>query len=334
MSVINKPDLKIFAQDAKTGEVETFPDILRGWGITLDRTAGKPPLEWFNAIGKRVDEWLMYLTQRGVAEWDTTLSYPKTAIVQFNSVVYVSIKETKGEQPDKSQAAWSTLGVYLGLGNYYTKSESDTKIADAKKAGTDANNNANGRVPSTRTVNGKSLINDIMLTADDIGVYTKTEIDTKVTDAKKAGTDAQATANAANTAATNANNNANSRVPSTRKVNNKALSTDISLNAGDVGAYTKAEVDSKLAIGSGLGYGQTWQNLISSRSSGVTYTNATSKPIVVSVSKRGNGLITIAVDGVVISEDENWSFATAIIPPNTKYVVSVSGTITRWAELR
>ncbi|MEY0017762.1 histidine kinase, partial [Providencia rettgeri] len=116
MSVINKPDLKIFAQDAKTGEVETFPDILRGWGITLDRTAGKPPLEWFNAVGKRVDEWLMYLTQRGVAEWDTTLSYPKTAIVQFNSVVYVSIKENKGEQPDKSQAAWSTLGVYLGLG--------------------------------------------------------------------------------------------------------------------------------------------------------------------------------------------------------------------------
>ncbi|MEX9215648.1 hypothetical protein AB7Z50_15225 [Providencia rettgeri] len=43
-----------------------------------------------------------------------------------------------------------------------------------------------------------------------------------------------------------ANDNANSRVPSTRKVNNKALSTDISLNAGDIGAYTKAEVDSKL----------------------------------------------------------------------------------------
>ncbi|SUC31931.1 Uncharacterised protein [Providencia rettgeri] len=246
MSVINKPDLKIFAQDAKTGEVETFPDILRGWGITLDRTAGKPPLEWFNAIGKRVDEWLMYLTQRGVAEWDTTLSYPKTAIVQFNSVVYVSIKENKGEQPDKSQAAWSTLGVYLGLGNYYTKSESDTKIADAKKAGTDANNNANGRVPSTRKVNNKPLTEDINLAAGDVGAYTKAETDTKVADAKKAGTDAQNTANNANTAATNANNNANSRVPSTRKVNNKALSADISLNAGDVGAYTKAEVDSKL----------------------------------------------------------------------------------------
>lgn len=128
MSVIKKPDLKIFAQDAKTGEIETFPDVLRGWGITLDRTAGKPPLEWFNAIGQRTDEWLMYLTQRGVAEWDVTLSYPKTAIVQFNSIIYVSIKETKGEQPDKSQASWSTLAGFLGLGNYYTKTDADTKF--------------------------------------------------------------------------------------------------------------------------------------------------------------------------------------------------------------
>ncbi|MEY0497677.1 hypothetical protein AB7321_12685 [Providencia rettgeri] len=129
MSFIKKPDLKIFAQDAKTGEIETFPDVLRGWGITLDRTAGKPPLEWFNAIGKRVDEWLMYLTQRGVAEWDATLSYPKTAIVQWNGVIYVSNKETKGEQPDKSQAAWSTLGTYLGLGNYQLKGDYATNTA-------------------------------------------------------------------------------------------------------------------------------------------------------------------------------------------------------------
>ncbi|MEQ4679878.1 hypothetical protein ABN069_15225 [Providencia rettgeri] len=128
MSFIKKPDLKIFAQDAKTGEVETFPDILRGWGVTLDRTAGKPPLEWFNAIGQRTDEWLMYLTQRGVAEWDTTLSYPKTAIVQWNGVIYVSTKETKGEQPDRSQSSWSTLGTFLGLGDYPTKSEMNAAL--------------------------------------------------------------------------------------------------------------------------------------------------------------------------------------------------------------
>lgn len=136
----------------------------------------------------------------------------------------------------------------------YTKAETDTRVADAKKAGTDAqstanaaNNNANGRVPSTRKVNGKALSEDISLGASDVGSYTKAETDTRVADAKKAGTDAQATANAANTAATNANNNANGRVPSGRKVNGKPLTEDISLTAGDVGAYTKAEVDARAA---------------------------------------------------------------------------------------
>ncbi|HHR6395121.1 TPA: phage tail protein [Providencia alcalifaciens] len=100
-------------------------------------------------------------------------------------------------------------------------------------------------VPITRRVNNKQLNTDITLNAGDVGAYTKAEADTKIADAKKAGTDAQATANAANTAATNANNNANSRVPNTRRVNNKPLSTDITLTAGDVGAYTKAEVDSR-----------------------------------------------------------------------------------------
>ncbi|MEQ1966427.1 phage tail protein [Xenorhabdus nematophila] len=46
--------------------------------------------------------------------------------------------------------------------------------------------------------------------------------------------------------ATAANNNANGRVPSARKVNGKALSADISLNAGDVDAYTKRETDSRV----------------------------------------------------------------------------------------
>ncbi|CDH00015.1 hypothetical protein [Xenorhabdus bovienii] len=75
MSIINKPDYKIFANDAKTGELEMFPDILRGWGVTVDRTAGKPPMEWFNALGKRTDEWMMYLSQRGLSEWDAAIDY-------------------------------------------------------------------------------------------------------------------------------------------------------------------------------------------------------------------------------------------------------------------
>ncbi|RMA07997.1 phage tail protein [Providencia stuartii] len=68
------------------------------------------------------------------------------------------------------------------------------------------------------------------------------------TEINQRAVNAQASANAANTAATNANNNANSRVPATRKINNKPLSTDITLTAGDVSAYTKSESDTKFQV--------------------------------------------------------------------------------------
>ncbi|MTC44349.1 phage tail protein [Providencia sp. wls1922] len=231
----------------------------------------------------------------------------------------------------------------------YTKTETDTKVADAKKVGTDANTNANGRVPNTRKVNNKPLSADITLSAGDVGAYTKAETDTKVADAKKAGTDAQATANAANTAATNANNNANGRVPSGRKVNNKVLTADIVLNAGDVGAYTKVEVDSKFAAGSGLGYGQTWQNVKASRAVGTVYTNSTGKPIVLlvtastSANDRMNG-VNIHVNGVVIATSMTYGNGakapvSAVIPHGSTYKIDYpSGTVSpfihQWFELR
>ncbi|WP_272578165.1 MULTISPECIES: gp53-like domain-containing protein [Providencia] len=152
----------------------------------------------------------------------------------------------KGDSYTKAEGdgRYQPKGSYQPSGDYATNSTVNSKF-DA------ANSNANNRVPNTRKVNNKPLSADITITASDVGAYTKAESDTKIADAKKMGTDAQVTANAANTNATNANNNANGRVPNTRKVNNKALSADISLNAGDVGAYTKAEVDSRISASGG-----------------------------------------------------------------------------------
>ncbi|WP_240820439.1 phage tail protein [Pectobacterium carotovorum] len=115
-----------------------------------------------------------------------------------------------------------------------------TAANNAATAAANANTNANGRVPSGRKVNGKELAADIVLTAADVGAYTKAETDTRVATATTA-------ANNAATAATNANTNANGRVPSGRKVNGKALTADIALTAADVGAYTKAETDTRVA---------------------------------------------------------------------------------------
>ncbi|MGE2433628.1 hypothetical protein ACME8T_07655 [Morganella morganii] len=128
MSVMNKPDYKIFAQDAKSGEYVAFPDILRGWGITLEQYNGFPPMELFNSAAKRIDEWLMYLTQRGLPEWDAVVDYPKDAMIQHAGVYYVSLKATKGEQPNNSQASWKKLTEVLGVDGKLAKDQNGADI--------------------------------------------------------------------------------------------------------------------------------------------------------------------------------------------------------------
>nr|ELR5035218.1 hypothetical protein [Providencia stuartii] len=211
------------------------------------------------------------------------------------------INTVKGESYTKAEGdtRYQPKGSYQASGDYATNSTVNSKF-DA------ANSNANNRVPNTRKVNNKPLSADITITASDVGAYTKAESDTKIADAKKMGTDAQVTANAANTNATNANNNANGRVPNTRKVNNKALSADITLTASDIGAYTKAETDARYPLTTK----QTWQNVTANRSLGVTYTNTTGSPITVNFAiAYGGGTersASISVNGTVI-QSNRWS---------------------------
>lgn len=93
---------------------------------------------------------------------------------------------------------------------------------------------------------------------------------------------------------------------------------------------------------SGIGYGQTWQNVAASRSFGVTYTNSTGKPIEVSVTVYGGTVaLQTTVGGVVIGKQystynsnnprHNMTF---IVPNNTTYKVDYTGTLEYWTELR
>ncbi|MGO2681755.1 MAG: phage tail-collar fiber domain-containing protein [Proteus vulgaris] len=137
-----------------------------------------------------------------------------------------------------------------------TANDGVSKANTAQTTANNANTNANGRVPNTRKVNGKALSTDITLTAGDVGASTPAQVNeaktmatnaqntansavTKADNAQKTANDGVSKANTAQTTANNANTNANSRVPNTRKVNGKQLNTDITLNAGDVGAGAK-----------------------------------------------------------------------------------------------
>ncbi|RNT24185.1 hypothetical protein B9475_015730 [Proteus mirabilis] len=141
-----------------------------------------------------------------------------------------------------------------------TANDGVSKANTAQTTANNANANANGRVPNTRKVNGKPLSADITLNAGDVGASTPAQVNeaktmatnaqntansavTKADNAQRTANDGVSKANTAQTTANNANNNANSRVPNTRKVNGKQLNTDITLNAGDVGALTQAQGD-------------------------------------------------------------------------------------------
>ena len=144
MNIQDKPDYKVFASEARGGEVTDFPNLERGWGETIDKTEKIPPMEWFNLVGKRADEWLLYLTQRGVAEWDAKVKYPQYAMCQLGGRFYIAIEENESRNPVSSQAVWIDLAKYLGVDGkldankvVQTTGQSTTNVM-SQKAVTDA----------------------------------------------------------------------------------------------------------------------------------------------------------------------------------------------------
>nr|DAJ78976.1 MAG TPA: tail collar fiber protein [Caudoviricetes sp.] len=114
MALVNKPDESIFASSAKQGEVDNFPDLLRGWGISFEQTGGIPPMEWFNFLFKRLDEKHTYLMQRGLPEWSATQDYTKGSCVQFDGVSYRALKNSKNNRPNESESQyWVRWGFTL-----------------------------------------------------------------------------------------------------------------------------------------------------------------------------------------------------------------------------
>lgn len=116
-----------------------------------------------------------------------------------------------------------------------------------------------------------------------------------------------------------------------------------------VTSNVQTQLDSKASItyvdGQDIGIGQTWQDVSGTRSTGVTYTNTTGKPIEVAISitaTASNGSASISVSGVPLGIISRWptagggaSFGSVVIPTGATYIVTASGaTINTWVELR
>lgn len=109
MKIQEKPDYLIFADSAKKGEVIDFPDVSRGWGITIEQTGSKPPMEWMNGAFNRIDKNMLYLLQQGISEWSESVIYPVNAIIKHKGVLYIALAENDNVDPSKNKSKWRQL---------------------------------------------------------------------------------------------------------------------------------------------------------------------------------------------------------------------------------
>jgi hypothetical protein len=90
-----------------------------------------------------------------------------------------------------------------------------------------------------------------------------------------------------------------------------------------------------IAQSTDLGIGQSWQNVTSSRSVGVTYTNNTGKPIQVMINHNFGQYGSITLGGVELpmADGDTYSFFNFVVPNGSTYRIN-SGSTVVWAELR
>lgn len=99
--------------------------------------------------------------------------------------------------------------------------------------------------------------------------------------------------------------------------------------------FSDSSTQSTAPIGSPA---QSWQDMSASRSAGVTYTNSTGRPIMVSIrAQTGTSDCSITVNGVTaalaLQTVATRNFLTVIVPNNGTYIMQPAYS-TLWSELR
>lgn len=226
-----------------------------------------------------------------------------------------------------------------------------------------ANDNANARAPSTRVISGGGLVTGggdlsanrtlTVSPASGADALAGTSVDLAMTPAAtKTVLDSRLasyapgarTVSAAGLATGGGDLTANRTITVTKATASEAITgtrDDVALTP----LAAKAALDDRVAALPVLGVGQSWVDVTASRTWGVTYTNATGRPIMVSiqghfytnpsmsaeVSADGTTWVTLAfLDSTEFSRVEH-TFLSFVVPPGHKYRVTGAS---RWAELR
>ncbi|WP_026878537.1 tail fiber protein [Ignatzschineria larvae DSM 13226] len=240
MEIVKQPDFQVFASEAKTGEVLKFPDILRGWGVTLEQTQGKPPLEWMNDAFKRIDVNNLYHLQQGIPEWHKSVRYPESAVVKNNGKIYICLAENENNEPHLNSEKWSLLitkattsqqGI-VQLTSALTDREdlavTPKMVNDISKL---ANNNANTRLEKSKNL---SDLTNVTVARNNLGLGTSATLNstsslsdrTDQAATIKVVNDVNRTANNAQTSANTANDKANAAQTTANQAKSAAATAD------------------------------------------------------------------------------------------------------------
>ena len=164
MTIFNFEMLNVpFANGAISTEIAPFPDWDRGLGIAFDQTEGKPEMKGLNGLFQVLTTSMLYLKQRGISEWDSTLEYPANAFVTEGSKLYRSKRTNTNKQPSLSQLDWDVWASISDIsvstnGNLKKTVTADGSVTLEVPTATDTQRGAVRQATSTEVAN-KSNVN-------------------------------------------------------------------------------------------------------------------------------------------------------------------------------
>lgn len=192
-------------------------------------------------------------------------------------------------------------------------------------------NNPNSNMAGWRVYNGSGFIVDNLTTNDSAKALSAAQ--------GKVLQDNKLEANKVGAANGVASLDANTKVPVVQLPNASTTAIGaVQLN----NTLTSVSTSQALAAAQGkalndkmLGVGQTWQNVTSSRSVGVTYTNNTGKPIQVMINHNFGQYGSITIGGIELpmADGDTYSFFNFVVPNGSTYRIN-NGAVVVWAELR
>lgn len=297
---------------AVTGDREDFPvDTDPSGGVSIEKGYPLPyeqdPTEGGKFIERRTFNQMMYLVSKDTVDWKTqTFANWNSALTYPKNAI---VKYTNGNIYVSKVASNTALPTNTTNWTIFDPSSLDLQFVKLTGVQTIADAKTFNTPPSvTRSV----LFDDYQL------VPKKYVVDNFV------------------------NNTGNQTIGGVKTFSSFPV-TPSSIPNTDYQVANKKYVDNEISSVKGVGIEQTWQNLLASRSAGVTYTNSTGKPIFIAVYVELNAgsYGQMFINGVEISKSGDGTVQSIprdtlilIVPNGSTYSVTLDGTISKWFELR